>query len=119
MTEKIAERYKQASNLIFVSLLVAFVGVVVRLNHYADITALYIILFTWIFTAGTGFLIRKGFSWARYLLLMLALADLSMATYIIDLLKTDMIKGIIIIVPPLLQVWAAVLVFTSPRNEDN
>lgn len=119
MTEQMLERYKQASNLIFISLLVAIVGVVVRLNHYGDITFLYIVLSTWIFTALTGFLIRKGYSWARYMLLFLAFADLSMASYIIDLLKTDLIKGVIILIPAMLQVWATVLVLTKPLNANN
>ena len=67
------------------------------------------------FILGLGFLVRQGYDWVKYLLLVLTIIGLLGMLMIISSLVQNPIGGLISIIQTVLQGWSMILLFKIPK----
>ena len=117
MTKEVHENFIKSSNLIYIS---AALGLVNSFLTKGDIVSTRLIssaILTLLFVGGLGYIVRQGYAWIKYLLLVLMIFGL---IGIVGLIITNLEKQPLIttvnIIQTILQTWATVLLFIIPRK---
>lgn len=117
MQKQIHPNYIKSSDLIFITAVLGIINFFFSPKILSSGFAIIVAIFTLLFIAGLGVLVKQGFSWVKYLLLALLLFGLLGIPFIIKNMTTNPIVGIVNIIQTVLQIWALVLLFKI-RKED-
>ncbi len=118
MKDQLHSNFIKSSNLIFATVglgIVNFFFSHILLNGTNIVTA----IFTLLFISGLGLLVRRGFAWVKYLLLVLTIVGLILIMFIPNDPTQNTIVIIVNIAQTVIQVWATVLLFRVPKIIDN
>jgi hypothetical protein len=120
LDQQIHSNFIKSSNLIFGTAglgLLNFFFTSDTLNSGKNIA---IAIFTLLFIAVLGFLVRQGKNWVKYLLLILTVLGLfGIPVIIINIISEKLIAGVITIAQTIMQIWAVILLFKMPRATNN
>jgi membrane-bound ClpP family serine protease len=117
MEKKVHKNFTKSSNLIFITV---GLGVINLLLPNTEIMAggKPIVIGTMLFILGLGYLVRQGFDWVKYLLLILTVLGLISVPVTITHLGQRPIVGLINVAQTVLQVWATITLFRIPKTAD-
>lgn len=115
MKEAVHPNYYKASNLIFISGGLAVVNISLSLEMFTSGLMIGVAIFTLLFVIGIGFLIRQGYEWVKFLLLVMGILGLFSLRVMINTLMTKPIVGVNNLVQTALQIWSIVLLFQVPK----
>lgn len=117
MTKKVHENFIKSSNLIFIS---AALGLINSFLTKGDIVSTRLIssaILTLLFVGGLGYIVRQGYAWIKYLLLVLMIFGLiGIVGLIIANLEKQPLITTVNIIQTILQTWATVLLFVIPKR---
>lgn len=116
MQTQVHPNYIKASELIFITAGLGIINFFFSPEILSSGFAIIIAVFTLLFIAGLGVLIKQGFSWIKYLLLALFIFGLLGIPFIIKNITTNPIVGIVNIIQTILQIWALVLLFKISKG---
>jgi hypothetical protein len=119
MDKVVPSNFLKSSNLLFVSIGVGVVNFILRDGNLSERSHLYISFTAWLLIAGIGFLVRKGYNWVKYLMLLLTIINVYSISLIFKVENDTLLSGILGIAPLLIQVWATVILFISPSDSEN
>lgn len=107
-----------ASRLIYASAVIGVINSLLSTNVFTPLD--YIIGFISIsIVVIIGILIAKGYSWIKYILLILNIIGLSQFSYVIEDIKEYPINGILSLLTSILQVIATVILFVKKKDPVN
>lgn len=115
-TAPVHPNYIKSSNLFIIA---ASLGIINLFLHpfFLTSTEIAIGLFTIVFLIGVGMLIREGFTWMKYVcLVMFVLGGLLSIPTMIKTFTTTPAVGIINLIQTALQAWSLVLLFKIPAH---
>ena len=117
MTKKVHENFIKSSNLIYISAALGLVNLFLIKGDIVSTRLISSAIFTLLFVGGLGYIVRQGYAWIKYLLLVLMIFGL---IGIVGLIITNLEKQPLIttvnIIQTILQTWATVLLFIIPRK---
>ncbi|MCQ6957946.1 hypothetical protein [Mucilaginibacter aquariorum] len=108
--------YIKSSNIIILSILVGLLNLAFSQTPLNTPQSIGAFLTTILFLAAIAFLVRKGLSWMKYVLLVLSI--IGVAGLVMIILKKPVFNGVLVvnIVQTLLQLWALIILFTIPKS---
>jgi glucan phosphoethanolaminetransferase (alkaline phosphatase superfamily) len=108
--------YIKSSNIIILSILIDLLNLAFSQTPLNTPQFIGAFLMTILFLAAIAFLVRKGLSWMKYVLLVLSIIGIVGLAMII--LKNPVFNGVLVvnIVQTLLQLWALIILFTIPKS---
>lgn len=109
-----------SSNLVLISAGLGLINFFLMRSELVTTQDIAIAIITLIFISGLGYIIRKGYNWIKYLLLVLTALGVieSIGLIIVNLAKQPVITSINVI-QTALQVWAVVLLFSIPKQTNS
>jgi len=117
MTKKVHENFIKSSNLIYISAALGLVNLFLTKGDIVSTRLISSAILTLLFVGGLGYIVRQGYAWIKYLLLVLMIFGL---IGIVGLIITNLEKQPLIttvnIIQTILQTWATVLLFIIPRK---
>jgi len=117
MTKKVHENFIKSSNLIFISAALGLINLFLTKGELGSTKLIVSAILTLLFVGGLGYIVRQGYAWIKYLLLVLMIFGL---IGIVGLIITNLEKQPLIttvnIIQTILQTWATVLLFIIPRK---
>ena len=117
MTKKVHENFIKSSNLIFISAALGLINLFVTKSELGSTKLIASAILTLLFVGGLGYIVRQGYAWIKYLLLVLMIFGL---IGIVGLIITNLEKRPLIttvnIIQTILQIWATVLLFIIPKK---
>ena len=117
MTKKVHENFIKSSNLIFISAALGLINVFLTKGELGSTKLIASAILTLLFVGGLGYIVRQGYAWIKYLLLVLMIFGL---IGIVGLIITNLEKRPLIttvnIIQTILQIWATVLLFIIPKK---
>ncbi|MBK7029435.1 MAG: hypothetical protein IPH45_09550 [Bacteroidales bacterium] len=119
MDKVVPSNFVKSSNIIFLSIGLGMVSFLLREENLSQRSHLYISLTSWILLAGIGLLIRKGYNWVKYLMLLLTIINIYSISLIFQVVNDKLLSGILGVAPLLIQVWATVILFIPPSDSEN
>jgi hypothetical protein len=117
MEKQIHKNFIRSSNLIFITVGLGLINLLLP-NTEIMAGGKFIVIGTILFILGLGYLVRKGFSWVKYLLLVLTILGLISIPVTITNLGDRPIVGLINVAQTILQVWAMIILFKIPKTTD-
>jgi membrane-bound ClpP family serine protease len=118
MEKKVHENFIKSSNLIFITFGLGLINLFMTRSELVTGTHKAIAITTMLFILGLGYLVRQGFNWIKYLLLVLTIIGLISIPVTMMNLGQRPIIGLINVVQTVLQVWAMVILFKIPKTSD-
>jgi hypothetical protein len=120
MKKDIHPNYILSSNLIFGSIGLGLINVLVQwLSSSEDrmvvIMDIMVIILSLLIVAAMGFLVRQGYGWMKYVLLVLTVLGLIGIPFILYNFSKNPLAGVINIIETVMQVWATVILFRIPK----
>ena len=107
--------YIKASNITLVSILIGLVNLFLIRDKLINTQAIGSVIFTFIVLLLLAFLIRHGYAWMKYVLLIFTLLGaFAIPIYISDLLNNTLL-GILETTQTILQIWVVVILFKIPK----
>jgi hypothetical protein len=119
MEKQLSPNFKKASNLIFGTVGLGLINLFLLRDDLSYGKNLFVVVFIQIIIAGLGYLVRRGYRWIKYLLLVLTVLGLTDVPSIINNLTQKPIIEIINIAQIIMQIWAVVLLFKVPKSMGN
>ena len=117
MTKKVHENFIKSSNLIYISAALGLVNLFLTKGDIVSTRLISSAILTLLFVGGLGYIVRQGYAWIKYLLLVLMIFGL---IGIVGLIITNLEKQPLIttvnIIQTILQTWATVLLFIIPKK---
>lgn len=110
--------YKKSAELIYLSGALGIGNLIWKYETLDSGMKICIALFSLAIIFGIGYLVSKGTEWIKFVLLILLSLGLFSIIFIIANLVNDPIVGIINIIQMILQIWALVLLFKTPKTEN-
>ena len=110
------QNYRKASALIFISAGLGVINLAMVPEVFSSAFTILVAAFTLLLIAGLGLLARQGYSWVKYLLLVMFVLGLFGIKHMIVNIFLTSIVGIINIVQTILQLMALVLLFKIPTK---
>jgi hypothetical protein len=118
MTKKVHENFIKSSNLIYISAALGLVNLFLTKGDIVSTRLISSAILTLLFVGGLGYIVRQGYAWIKYLLLVLMIFGL---IGIVGLIITNLEKQPLIttvnIIQTILQTWATVLLFIIPKKK--
>lgn len=118
MEKKIHENFIKSSNLIFITFGLGLINLFLTRSELITGTHKAIAITTMLLVLGIGYLVRQGFDWVRYLLLVLTILGLIGIPFTIMNLAQRPIIGLINVIQTALQIWAVVILFKIPKTTE-
>jgi hypothetical protein len=118
MVKTVHENFIKSSNLFFISAGFGLINLFLTRSELVSTRLIAIAIISILFVVGLGYIIRQGFDWIKYILLVLAGFGLIgiVGVIIINLEKQPLI-AVVNIIQTILQVWATVLLFRIPKKK--
>ncbi len=116
MEKKVHENFIKSSNLIFITFGLGLINLFMTRSELITGTHKAIAITTMLFILGLGYLVRQGFDWVKYLLLVLTILGLISIPVTLMNLGQRPIIGLINVVQTVLQVWAMIILFKIPKT---
>jgi len=117
MIKKVHENFIKSSNLIFISAALGLINLFLTKGELGSTKLIVSAILTLLFVGGLGYIVRQGYAWIKYLLLVLMIFGL---IGIVGLIITNLEKQPLIttvnIIQTILQTWATVLLFIIPKK---
>lgn len=110
------ENYIKASNLFLVSVGLGLINIFLAPEITAEGSTIAVSIFTLGFLLIIGLLIRKGFDWMKYVLLVFMIIGVLAIPLILQNIMYQPIVGIINVIQTALQVVSLVILFKIPAN---
>jgi len=108
--------YIQSSNLIFVAAALAIVRVFFSEDALSNSTNIAIEVVSISLIFGLGIVIRQGFVWVKYLLLVLIILGVIGMLFIPGDKVENPIARVLNILQTIVQIWAIILLFKIPKS---
>ncbi len=118
MENKMHTNFIKSSNLIFITFGLGLINLFMTRSELVTGTHKAIAITTMLFVLGLGYLVRQGFGWVKYLLLVLTILGLISIPVTIVSLGQRPIVGLINVAQTVLQVWAMIILFKIPKTTD-
>lgn len=109
--------HTKASNLIYLTGAIGIAGLIWTSDQLNSGLAVFISIAVIAFVFGTGYMIGKGNTAAKYLFIFLFVIGILGIPVIINHLSTDPVLAIINILQLIFQTWAVVLLLKIPKNK--
>jgi hypothetical protein len=119
MKEHLHSNFIQSSNLIFATVGLGVINFFFSSDTLSSGTNIAVAIITLLIILGIGILVRQGFNWVKYLLLVLTILGLFGVPIILTDLTQNPIVGIVSIVETVIEIWATVILFLIPKTEEN
>ena len=117
MTKKVHENFIKSSNLIFISAALGLINLFLTKGELGSTKLIVSAILTLLFVGGLGYIVRQGFEWIKYLLLVLMIFGLiGIVGIIIMNLEKQPLTTTVNIIQTILQTWATVLLFIIPKK---
>jgi len=117
MTKKVHENFIKSSNLIFISAALGLINVFLTKGELGSTKLIASAILTLLFVGGLGYIVRQGYAWIKYLLLVLMIFGLiGIVGLIIMNFEKQPLTSIVNIIQTILQTWATVLLFIIPKK---
>ncbi|MFA6248790.1 MAG: hypothetical protein WC615_17740 [Mucilaginibacter sp.] len=108
--------YIKASNITLASILIGAVAIFFNHNKLISTHNIGAAIFMLIMLLLLAFLIRMGYAWMKYFLLVITLlGTLAVLKHVPDLINNTL-AGIVEIIQTLLQIWIVILLFQVPKQ---
>jgi hypothetical protein len=112
------QNYIKASDLMLITTGLGVINFLLIPETFSSGMAIFIGLFTLLFLLGLSLFIRKGISWIKYLLLVLAIPGIFLSIpFLIKNLGQNPAVGVINIIQTVFQFWALILLFKIPKEK--
>ncbi len=118
MEKKVHGNFIKSSNFIFITFGLGLVNLFMTRDELVTGTHKAIAITTMLFILGLGYLVRQGFDWVKYLLLVLTILGLISIPVTLMNLGQRPIVGLINVAQTVLQVWAMIILFKIPKTAD-
>ena len=115
MKEQLHSNYIKSSNLIFATVGLAIINFFFLGDTLSNEANIVTGIFTLLFICGLGMLVRQGYAWVKYLLLVLTTLSLILFAFISSNPTQNFVVTIVSIAQTVLQVWATILLFRVPK----
>jgi len=117
MTKKVHENFIKSSNLIYISAALGLVNLFLTKGDIVSTRLISSAILTLLFVGGLGYIVRQGYAWIKYLLLVLMIFGLiGIVGLIITNLEKQPLTTTVNIIQTILQTWATVLLFIIPKK---
>ena len=117
MIKKVHENFIKSSNLIFISAALGLINVFLTKGELGSTKLIASAILTLLFVGGLGYIVRQGYAWIKYLLLVLMIFGLiGIVGLIIMNFEKQPLTSIVNIIQTILQTWATVLLFIIPKK---
>ena len=117
MTKKVHENFIKSSNLIYISAALGLINVFLTKGELGSTKLIASAILTLLFVGGLGYIVRQGYAWIKYLLLVLMIFGLiGIVGLIIMNFEKQPLTSIVNIIQTILQTWATVLLFIIPKK---
>jgi len=113
----IHRNYIKSSNFILISAGLGVINLSLIPGIFVNPPAITEGFFVLLLLVGLAFVIRKGISWIKYLLLAMILIGVIAIPAIIKNLSQNPAVGVINIIQTVFQVWALILLFKIPKEK--
>jgi multidrug transporter EmrE-like cation transporter len=107
--------YIKSSNLLFLSIIIGFISLAIAQVPLKTLPAVLSVAVTVGVMALIAFLVRKGISWVKYVLLVLTV--LGVAGLIMGKQPASNVALAVNIIQTLIQLWALIILFTIPKSQ--
>ncbi|RYU86570.1 hypothetical protein EWM62_18120 [Mucilaginibacter terrigena] len=109
--------YIKSSNLIILSMLVGLMSLAFAQEPLKTLPAVLSVIITILFLGVIAFLVRRGISWMKYVLLVVFILGLA-ALILLIIGKQHVRTGALVvnILQTLIQLWALIRLFTIPKS---
>lgn len=111
--------HKKAADLVYLSGALGIANAIWKYDTFNSGFAVFIAIVVLLLIFGIGYIISKGVSGIKYVLLILLLLGFAGLPAVIENFKSDLVGGIINILQSVLQIWAVILLFRIPKAEKN
>ena len=119
MKDNLHSNFIKSSNLIFVTVGLGITNFFFSKETLSGGTNIAIAIITLSMILGLGILVRQGFNWIKYLLLVITILGLfGISTILIDFSQNPIV-GIVNLVQTVLEIWATVILFLIPKTTKN
>jgi uncharacterized membrane protein len=119
MKNQIHQNYIKSSNLAFISAALGIINIFLSPDVFNGPGNIMIGIFSILFVVVIGILIRQGYDWVKFVLLVLLLFGLLGIKIVIEALAENPLVGFINIIQTILQIWSVVLLFQIPKNDNS
>jgi len=119
MKEQLHSNFIKSSNLIFATVGLGIINFYFSSDTLSSRTNIAVAIITLLTILGLGILVRQGYNWMKYLLLVLTILGLFGISTILTDLTQNPIVGIVSIVETVLEIWATVILFLIPKAAEN
>src|SRR5215204_12846 len=116
MQKQLHPKFINSSNLIFISAILGILNFTVSKTLVYNSFTLTVAIGSVLFVIGLGFLVRQGFDWVKYLLLIITILGLVGVPTFLKNLMEDTFVGIVNILQLILQIYSVVLLFQIPKD---
>jgi len=118
MAPQIDLRYIKSSNLIFGIFGLGLINLYYERHLLTDVKNIAIAVLALLFILATGFIVRIGQNWVKYLLLVLTVVGLIGVPVVLNNIVENPMSGIINVAQTILQIWALILLFRIPKTSN-
>jgi len=119
MKKQIHSNFIKSSNLIFAVIGVGILNFFFSGNTLSNAANITTEVVTLIMIGGLGLLVRQGYNWMKYILLVLTILGLVGISAILSDLAQNPVVGFESIAETILEVWATVLLFKIPKTAES
>ena len=119
MKEQVHSNFIKSSNLIFATVGLGIINFFFPSDILSNGANILTAIFTLLFICGLAILVRQGYAWVKYLLLVLTILGIVAIALIPSSPTQNSVVTIVNIVQTVLQVWATILLFRVPKTKDS
>lgn len=119
MEKQIHPNFKKASNIIFGTVGLGLINLFLSRDTLSYGKNLFVVVFIQLIIVALGYLVRRGYRWTKYLLLVLTFLGLTEIPSVINNLTQKPMVELINIAQTIMQIWTVVLLFKVPESLEN
>lgn len=119
MKEQLHSNFIKSSNLIFATVGLGIINFFFPGDILSNGANIATAIFTLLFICGLAILVRQGYAWVKYLLLVLIILGIVAIALIPSNPTQNSVVTIVNIAQTVLQVWATVILFLIPKTAEN
>lgn len=115
MKEQVHSNFIKSSNLIFASVGLGIINLFFSSDTLSNVVNIVGVIFTLLLICGLGILVRQGYPWVKYLLLVLTTLGLVSMLLLPSNPTHNPVVIIVNIAQIVIAVWATILLFRVPK----
>ena len=119
MEKQIHPNFEKASNIIFGTVGLGLINLFLSRDALSYGKNLFVVVFIQLIIVALGYLVRRGYRWTKYLLLVLTFLGLTEIPSVINNLTQKPMVELINIAQTIMQIWTVVLLFKVPESLEN